>query len=66
MAKLVTRSESFLENGQAKKLVEIRCDEIADVTPPDSEWTVGSIAWEITTGKFYGLTSDGTWADTIV
>lgn len=44
-------------------VVEIRCDAIADVTPPHSQWALGSIAYEVTTGDFYGLDlNNGTYS----
>lgn len=42
-------------------VVEIRCDAIADVTPPSSVWAIGSLAWDVGAKKMYGLTSTG-WA----
>lgn len=69
--KIVTASEVYLLNGEYKKIVEIRCDALADVSPPDPSWAIGSIAWvikdEITEkGKFYGLTSAGEWVEQII
>lgn len=66
--KIITKSESVLINNEYKEIVEIRADSLADVTPPDSAWTVGSVAWIVKdstteTGKFYGLTSSGEWVE---
>lgn len=61
MASLITKSEPFASGGQAKNLVEIRCDLIEDVTPANGSWSLGSIAWECKTGKIYGLDSEGNW-----
>ena len=52
----VTKMQPYKEvNGVFQYVVELRCSEIADVTPPHSQWSVGSIAFEISTGKLYGL-----------
>jgi hypothetical protein len=44
---------------------EIICDSESDLPDADSidgmELSVGSIAWAIDTGAFYGLSSEGTW-----
>jgi hypothetical protein len=44
---------------------EIICDSASDLPDADSidgmELSVGSIAWAIDTGAFYGLSSEGTW-----
>lgn len=44
---------------------EIICDSASDLPAADSidgmELSVGSIAWAIDTGAFYGLSSEGTW-----
>ena len=66
--KIITKSESVLISNEHKEIVEIRADSLTDVTPPDSAWTVGSIAWIVKdstteTGKFYGLTSSGEWVE---
>lgn len=45
-------------NGTFQYVVELRCNSIADVTPAHSQWAIGSIAFEISTGKFYGLDLD--------
>lgn len=63
MVMLITESKPFTIGGQTKKLVEVRCNSINDVTPSDSSWAVGSIAWDITESKIYGLKSDGTWVE---
>ena len=54
--KHITSTIAVLEDGGIEKqIVEIRCDSLDDVTPADSSWAVGSIAWEVSSGKFYGL-----------
>lgn len=59
----ITRAQPYKEvDGVFQYVVEIRCHEITDVAPPNSQWAVGSIAYEILTGKFYGLTTDG-WVE---
>lgn len=64
MAKVITKSIPFREvDGVFKSIVEIRCDVIADVTPPDGSWYLGSIALDMSTQKFYGLTSSGEWVE---
>lgn len=45
-------------DGTFQYVVELRCSEITDVTPAHSQWAIGSIAFEISTGKFYGLDFD--------
>lgn len=59
---IITHSE--VTQNVNKKLVEIRCDAIADVTPPSSAWAIGSLAWDVGAGKMYGLTSSGWTAQT--
>ena len=44
-------------------VVDIRCNEISDVTPASASWGTGSVAWEITTGKMYALDTDGEWTE---
>lgn len=67
--KHITSTIAVLEDGGIEKqIVEIRCDSLDDITPADSSWAVGSIAWVVedataNTGKFYGLTSSGTWTE---
>ncbi|MBQ8927020.1 MAG: hypothetical protein IJ055_01935 [Oscillospiraceae bacterium] len=48
--------------GIPMKLVELRCDSAQDIplTPPAC-WEMGSIAWDIGAGVFYGLNSDREW-----
>lgn len=59
---VITHSE--VTGNPNKMLVEIRCDAIADVTPPSSAWAIGSLAWDVGAGKMYGLTSSGWTAQT--
>lgn len=42
---------------------EIAVDNVSDLTTTlnDYVFTAGSIAWDISTGDFYGLNSSGTW-----
>lgn len=65
------RSERFIENVEvegvtkAKVVVEIDCDTASDL-PEVNEISgrlldMGSIAWVVSTGAFYGLSSDGVW-----
>lgn len=49
------------EDGTSKQIVEIRCDAAADLPTPGANWELGSIAWVVGTGDFYGLNSTGTW-----
>lgn len=59
---IITHSE--VTQNANKTIVEIRCDAIADVTPPSSAWAIGSLAWDVGAGKMYGLTSSGWTAQT--
>lgn len=61
MAKLITKSESFIQDNSAKCLIEVRCDGLDDITPANTEWALGSIAMVISEKAFYVLSSDGTW-----
>ena len=64
MAKTITKTIPFQEiNGVFKSIVEIRADALTDVTPPDGSWYLGSIAQDMSTKKFYGLTSSGEWVE---
>lgn len=60
---LITKKVPYTVNNAVKYIVEVRCDSIGDVTPPDPSWAVGSLAWEVSTGKIYGLTSAGEWVE---
>ena len=65
------RSEEFIEfdkmNGVEISVVraEIDCDTAADIPAynavPGKKLAIGSIAWDISTGDFYGLDSSGEW-----
>lgn len=59
----LTEAQPYKEvNGVFQYVVELRCSSIADVTPPHSQWAIGSIALEISTGDLYGLDiSDGVY-----
>ena len=43
--------------------VEIRCDALEDITPPDPDWLVGSLAAVADEQSIYMLKSNGTWVD---
>lgn len=56
----LTKAQPYKEvNGTFQYVVELRCSSIADVTPPHSQWAIGSIAFEISTGDLYGLDISG-------
>ena len=62
MEKFVTKKVPFrVIDGVFKYLVEIRCDTISDVTPPDKSWYIGSIAAAVDEGAIYMLNSSGKW-----
>ena len=42
-------------------VVDIRCHDISAVKPASESWATGSCAWEIPSGDFYALDTDGTW-----
>lgn len=60
----LTNAQPYKEvNGVFQYIVELRCSAIADVTPAHSQWAIGSIALEISTGKLYGLcVNDGVYS----
>lgn len=60
---ITNMQRDILAGGGERMVVEIRCHSIEDVTPALESWGTGSIAWEIPTGKFYALDTDGTWAE---
>ena len=43
--------------------VEIRCDALEDITPPNPEWMVGSLAAVADEKSIFMLKSNGTWVD---
>lgn len=51
-----------IPSADGKLLVDIRCNSISDVTPPSSDWALGSIAWAISEHKMYGLDSSRQWS----
>lgn len=61
------RSENFIEyeNGLSVVRVEIDIDSADELPEVDyfsgRKLYQGSIAWDISTGSFYGLTSTGDW-----
>ena len=55
--------KTILSPDGTRQKVEISCDSISEVTPADDSWVVGSIAWDISAKKIYGLKSDGTWVE---
>lgn len=59
----LTKAQPYKEvNGTFQYVVELRCSSIADVTPPHSQWALGSLAYSISTKKLYGLDiSDGVY-----
>lgn len=68
---IVIRSERFIrfkntESGIISVVkAELDCDTAADLPAADGiggrELLMGSIAWDISTGDFYALSSEGTW-----
>ena len=58
---ITEQKRDILAGGGERMCVTIRCHDITDVTPASESWATGSIAWEIPTGDFYGLDTDGTW-----
>ena len=64
MAVTVLKSEiTGIVNGVNKLRAEIMVDSSSDLTTTVGAGTLtaGSIAWDVSTGDFYGLDSDGTW-----
>lgn len=60
--KFVTKQIPFREvDGIFKYVVEVRCDTLSDVTPPDKEWHIGSVATVINEDAVYMLNSSGNW-----
>ena len=51
-----------IPSADGKLLVDIRCNSISDVTPPSSDWALGSIAWDVSGSKMYGLDSSRQWS----
>ena len=43
--------------------VEIRCDSLSDITPPDPDWLVGSLAAVADEQSIFMLKSNGTWVN---
>ena len=43
--------------------VEIRCDALEDITPPEPNWMVGSLAAVADEKSIFMLKSNGTWVD---
>lgn len=59
MTPSLTKMQPYKEvNGVLQYVVELRCHAITNVTPADERWALGSIAFEIGTGDFYGLDLD--------
>lgn len=61
------RNEEFIkyENGKSVMRMEIDVDS-AEELPETDDFSgrimyMGSVAWDISTGDFYGLTSSGEW-----
>ena len=62
MAKVITDAQSMVTaGGVIKKVVEIRCDSLSDITPPDPTWCLGSLAAVAEEHSVFMLKSDGTW-----
>ena len=49
--------------GNRRYRVEIRCDALEDITPPDPDWLVGSLAAVADEQSIYMLKSTGVWVD---
>ena len=56
---IITSSQAVKVNNTFKTIVEIRTESISEITPPSSEWAIGSLAWDISTGTIYGLKQTG-------
>ena len=50
-------------SGNRHYRVEIRCDALEDITPPDPDWLVGSLAAVADEQSIFMLKSNGTWVD---
>ena len=62
MGMIVTKKTPYGEvNGVFKYLVEVRCDYITDITPPNPEWHLGSIAAVLDAQSIFMLNSSGEW-----
>lgn len=59
---LVTEKSPVIVGGETKYVEELRCDSIDELTPAPDDLAVGSIAWDVTAGKLYGLASTG-WVE---
>ncbi len=57
------RNQKFIrfKYGTACYIVEIDCDTVTDLPEPPTNWLMGSIAHDISTGSFYELNSLGQW-----
>ena len=49
--------------GHLRYRVEIRCDSLSDITPPDPDWIVGSLAAVADEQSIFMLKSTGVWVD---
>lgn len=54
-------SKSDKSDGMCKVLVTT--DTLLTAPPVQDNWEIGSLLWEVTTGVWYGLSSDGTWQE---
>lgn len=60
---LITKKMPYTVNNAVKYVVEVRCDSIGEITPPDPSWYMGSLVLALTEQKIYGLTSAGEWVE---
>lgn len=49
--------------GHLRYRVEIRCDALEDITPPEPDWLVGSLAAVADEQSIFMLKSNGTWVN---
>jgi len=52
---------SRVKDGIAVDTVTVVCDTAKDLPRAQASWDMGSIAWVLETGDFYGLNSSGNW-----
>ncbi len=50
-----------MKNGVMVDTVTVVCDTVKDLPKAQASWDMGSIAWILDTGDFYGLNSSGEW-----
>ena len=64
MIKILSSVSEGIKSGKHHIRAEIAIDSAAELTVEGFQnyhFTMGSIAWDVSTGDFYGLGSDGTW-----